>query len=379
MFLYDVTSSYLEGKFNEYAAYGYNRNKKKGKKQIVIGLLTDHEGDPISVQVFRGNTKDNLTVVEQVHKIYEQFNVKTLTFVRDRGMIKKNQLDKFSDDFRYITAITKPEVKKLIDAGKIKLKHFSDDVYEVSDGGIRYVLRRNPVRQNEIQNSRQEKWTEVQKFTKERNEYLRKHPKARVPTAVRRIRTKAKILKIYGWVKIRKKPKKREILVKEDDNALKKESLLDGCDVIKTILPTSHEASSQTVHDRYKDLIEIGWAFRTMKSSFLEIRPHYVRKATRTDGHVFVVMLAYKIIRYLQEAWKTLEITVEEGIYELSLICSLAVSGQDPLVQLIPQPSNLAKELIEAVDVVLPEVLISKGINVATRKKLLERRQESES
>lgn len=141
MFLYDVTSSYFEGKLNEYAAYGYNRDKKEGKKQIVIGLLTDHEGDPIFVQVFRGNTKDNLTVVEQVHKIYEQFNVKTLTFVGDRGMIKKTQLDKLSDDFRYITAITKPEVKKLIDTGKIKLKHFSDDVYEVSDEGIRYVLR----------------------------------------------------------------------------------------------------------------------------------------------------------------------------------------------------------------------------------------------
>ena len=92
LFLYDVTSSYLEGECNDYGEFGYNRDQKKGKKQIVIGMLTDHDGDPVSVQVFRGNTADNTTVMEQIQKITIRFGVKRSIFVGDRGMLKGPQL-----------------------------------------------------------------------------------------------------------------------------------------------------------------------------------------------------------------------------------------------------------------------------------------------
>ena len=152
LFLYDVTSSYAEGDQNEYGNFGYNRDKKRGKKQIVIGLLTDCEGDPVSVQVFEGNTSDNTTVVEQVQKISDQFNVTNVIFVGDRGMVKGPQINELGVDFKYVTAMTKPQMMSLIENNKIKLEDFSADLKEIADEktSLRYILRRNPIRMEEI-------------------------------------------------------------------------------------------------------------------------------------------------------------------------------------------------------------------------------------
>jgi transposase len=93
LFLYDVTSTYLEGALNELAAFGYNRDKKKGKMQLVIGLLCDEKGRPLSIEVFTGNTKDAATFDSQVRKMAERFGASEVTFVGDRGMIKSHQIE----------------------------------------------------------------------------------------------------------------------------------------------------------------------------------------------------------------------------------------------------------------------------------------------
>jgi transposase len=98
LYLYDVTSSYFEGQHNELAEYGYNRDKKKGKMQIVIGLMTDGKGNPIAVEVFKGNTNDTKTFASQIKKISNRFNVERVTFVGDRGMIKSAQIKDLSDE-----------------------------------------------------------------------------------------------------------------------------------------------------------------------------------------------------------------------------------------------------------------------------------------
>ena len=92
LFLYDVTSSYLEGQANALGAYGYNRDGKKGKKQIVIGLLCDEQGEPVSTEVFQGNTQDPATFASQVNKAKDRFGCERVTFVGDRGMIKSGQI-----------------------------------------------------------------------------------------------------------------------------------------------------------------------------------------------------------------------------------------------------------------------------------------------
>jgi hypothetical protein len=137
--------------------------------------------------------------------------------------------------------------------------------------------------------------------------------------------------------------------------------------VIKTNVEES--TTAEKVHERYKDLSAVEWAFRTMKTIHLEIRPYYVQKKERTEGHVFVIMLAYKLIRYLREAWKTFDLTVEEGISILSGIYGFFSEGQKGC-QYIPQPNKTAQELLAALAVELPGALPTMGVLVATRKKL---------
>lgn len=115
LFLYDVTSSYLEGTCNALADWGYDCDKKRSKKQIVIGLLAGPDGLPVAVGVFKGNTNDTKTVSEQVKILADCFGVKEVTLVGDRGMIKGPQIDALPEDFRYITAITKPQIAKMLD------------------------------------------------------------------------------------------------------------------------------------------------------------------------------------------------------------------------------------------------------------------------
>ena len=370
LFLYDVTSSYFEGLENELADYGYGRDGKKGKKQIVIGLLTDEEGDPISVQVYQGNTSDNKTFADQVDKVKKRFGGKSVTMVGDRGMIKSTQIEQLPESFHYLTAITKPQIKTLLKEGALQMELFDETVCEIEWKGVRYVLRRNPVRVKELSDSRHNKQQDIQRVVDQQNAKLKANPRTWVSTALRLVTKKIHQLKLHKWVTAT--AKNRTLSLQVNEEALKEISLLDGCYVLKTDVPAT-ETVAQVLHDRYKDLAMIEWAFRTMKTILLEMRPHYVRKESRTRGHVCSVMLAYKIIRYLADAWQGFDITVEEGINELASICSVEVSIGDAKYQTVPEPRLLGKQLLQAIQVELPEAIPSRGIHVATRKKLIPR------
>ncbi|MFQ5493740.1 MAG: IS1634 family transposase, partial [Candidatus Dojkabacteria bacterium] len=336
IFLYDVTSSYLEGTNNFFGEYGYNRDGKKGKQQIVIGLLCDESGEPVSAEVFAGNTQDTQTFASQVKKVAERFGCERVTFVGDRGMIKIPQIKNLPEGFHYITAITKPQIDSLIDQGVIQMGLFDEEVFEVEDDGIRYILRRNPVRVEEINESRISKRKSVEKLLKKKNIYLRKHARAKVETAIKDVNKKIVQLKIDKWLKVISQ--ERTLKLEVDNNVLEEASRLDGCYVIKTDLPKD-VADKQIIHDRYKDLAEVERAFRTCKTDFLEVRPVYVQTEKNTRGHVFVVMLAYMIVRILRDAWKQFDLTVEEGLKQLSTLCSteVKVKKQGSCIQ-IPRP-----------------------------------------
>ena len=149
---------------------------------------------------------------------------------------------------------------------------------------------------------------------------------------------------------------------------------LDGCYVLKTDVPKK-VADKQTIHARYKDLAQVEWAFRTSKTVQLEMRPVHVRLAGRTRGHVFVVMLAYQIVQELANRWHEINLTVAEGINELTTLCATEVLVNDePRCHKIPQPRPSLEQLLKAASVRLPDVLPCKGTRVATRKKLPENR-----
>ena len=376
LFLYDVTSSYLEGEANELGAYGYNRDGKKGKKQIVIGLLCDPGGEPVATEVFRGNTQDAATFAAQVHKAAQRFGCERVTFVGDRGMIKSGQMEELSRaGFHYITAITKPQINKLLHDGILQMELFAERVCEIEHEGERYILRRNPLRAEQVAASRADKQARVERLVAERNRYLEQHPRAQGATAAKVVEQKIAQLKIDAWLRLELAGGRLRLVV--DEGARADLSRLDGCYVIKTDLPAG-VAAKQLVHDRYQDLAQVEQAFRTCKTAHLEVRPIYVRKAANTRGHVLVVMLAYLIRRELGRAWARLDVTVAEGLEQLQTLCSmeLKVQGGSSCLRL-PRPRAQSRALLAALEIRLPEALPHRPVRVVTRKKLPQRRKTS--
>ena len=376
LFLYDVTSSYFEGTCNELGAFGYNRDGKKGKRQIVIGLLCDEWGQPVSIEVFKGNTNDTKTFYSQIKKVVERFGNNEITFVGDRGMIKSPQIKEIKkNSLHYITAITKKQIETLLKQGTIQLEFFDEDLAEIeADQGVRFILRRNPTRAEEIKQKRDNKLLSMEHFVIKQNRYLSEHHRAKVETALRKIEERALKLQISKWLIVTVKERKIDIQV--DESALAEESKLDGCYVLTTDL--KKEISKETVHSRYKDLAKVEWAFRTSKTTELEIRPIHVRLAGRTRGHALVVMLAYKIVQELANRWRNIELTVQEGINELSQVCAIEMRvNNKPFANRIPHPRDSIKKLLTGAGVHLPEIFSASAKKVATRKKLVERRKKS--
>ena len=374
LYLYDVTSSYLEGTENELGAFGYNRDKKKGKLQIVIGLLCNESGVPLSIEVFSGNTNDTKTLLPQVEKIKNRFGGTEVTLVGDRGMIKNTHLEEIkSSGLHYITAITKPQIEKLLKNGVLQFELFDNNLAEIETGdGVRYVMRRNPQRALEIEKSRQGKLENINKELAKQNTYLLEHSKAKGEIALKKITAKIQRLQAAEWLSAT--IENRVISIVRDEESLAAESKLDGCYAIKTDL-SKEMASKEIVHTRYKDLTHVEMAFRTSKTVELEMRPINVRLESRTRGHVFVVMLAYKIVQELSKRWKAIDLTVEEGIKELSTLCAIEIeiNGSGKVNQ-IPEPRASIKKLLKAAKVSLPDILPSKGIIVSTKKKLTDSR-----
>ena len=378
LFLYDVTSSYLEGERNEFAAFGYNRDGKRGKRQIVIGLLCNGEGTPLSVEIFMGNTQDPKTFASQVKKAADRFGGGAVTFVGDRGMIKSPQIkDLHERGFHYITAITKPQIEMLLQGGLIQMGLFDQGLAEVtSQSGVRYILRRNPDRAHEIAMNREEKVQVLLKACERENKYLLDHPRAKSEKALSRVKRRCERLKIGALCSV--SVKGREIALLKDVDAFMEASKLDGCYVLKTDLPCPI-ASKEVVHERYKDLSLVEWAFRSSKTVQLEMRPVYVRLATRTRGHAFVVMMAYRIIKELALCWKDLNVTVAEGIKELTMLCTVELRGGVGTASChqIPQPRESIQRLLKAAGVRIPKALPSRGVIVTTKKKLQTKRKTS--
>lgn len=376
LFLYDVTSSYLEGEDNELAAFGYNRDRKSGKRQVVVGLLCNGQGQPLSIEVFEGNTQDPKTLLSQVKKVADRFGGGEVTFVGDRGMIKGHQIETLGEEgFHYITAVTKPTIERLLAEGTLQMGLFDNDLAEIEDAGLRYVLRRNPQRQQEMSEARRDRQARFQTVLDKGNAYLADHPRAKVSVTLRKIEDLSKRLGLASWLEI--KVAERVLSAHENPEVLEHKTRLDGCYVLKTDLPTQC-ASKELIHSRYKDLAQVEWAFRTAKTTHLEMRPIYVRLASRTRGHALVVMLAYRLVQELRQRWNSLDMTVEEGITLLSQLCliHIAVTGQPSVVQL-PKPAKDVEQLLDLAGVRLPSTIPPPKGKVSTKKHLQTERKSN--
>ena len=358
IYLYDVTSSYFEGTENELAAYGYNRDGKRGKMQIVIGLLCDNDGYPISIEVFAGNTQDTSTVHSQLQKLKKRFGIKNVIMVGDRGMIKKASIATINDmNWCYITAITKPQIETLLKSTVLQLEMFTEKLMEVEHDNVRYVLRRNPYRAEEIQVNRDSKLGKIKELVKLKNEYLSAHPKSKLKTALTELNKKIEKLKLGQWISVTSRDSNRTLTLNINKEQLDEESKLDGCYVIKSNVPKDL-ADGDTLHSRYKDLALVETAFRTMKQSFEELRPIYVRKELRTKGHVFVCMLSYIIVKYASIQCKDLDFTRKHIFETLNNIQYVTFDHKN--IQLKVLPKKLlpqSQKIIDALNIKLPDYL----------------------
>jgi transposase len=362
VFLYDVTSSYLEGEKNELGAYGYNRDGKKGKRQIVVGLLTDAAGEPFAVRVFEGNTADPSTVPTPIAILKQRFHVAEVVFVGDRGMVKaKGKAMLAAERLRYITALTEPQIRTLLKRGVIQLGQFAEQASEVQAAGRRYILRKNAAEARKAWRRLQDKLHTLQTLVATRNAKVAASPRCQPEAGLGHVQAWIKRHKLTNAVAVRLDG--RCLTVDSDAAAQEQAMQLAGCYVLETDVSPAL-LDTQTAHDRYKDLAHVEHDFRTMKTGLLEVRPIFVRKESRTRGHVFVCLLALKLSRELQRrlaaAFGTTQdephgVTVPDAVAALNRLCLLTYPFDERhSVTRLPRPDAQQTRILQALQVPLP-------------------------
>ena len=294
---YWVTSSYFEGEDNELGQYGYNRDGKKGKLQIVIGLLTAADGEPLAVRVFEGNTADPATVASQITNMKEQFGMAEVVVVGDRGMIKaKGKAALSAEGSAFITALTDAQVRTLsisaLKQGVLQPEWFHAHLCEVEQDGKRSIVRRNDAVRGREERRRADQLQQLQEQIVERNAFVAKSPRASAETGLAALQRWVNSQRLGQFVTLT--VEERAILCVINEDAKAEDALLDNGYLLETDVPKDW-LDAKTVDARYRDLQKVERNFRTVKTAFLEIRPIFVRKAARTKAHVFVAMLALKI------------------------------------------------------------------------------------
>jgi hypothetical protein len=322
MALFDLSSSWLEGRCCPLAARGYSRDGKKGKLQIEYGLLTDPDGRPVAVRVFEGNTGDPAAFTAITGVMRKKFGLDKMVMVGDRGMITSariaalNRLEDGTpppDRYGWITALRAPAIRKLMaDGGPLQLSLFDEqDLAEITSPdfpGERLVACRNPVLAAER--------------ARKREDLLAATEKLLAPIAARvaagRLSGAAAIGVEVGKVIARYKTGKHfsltttdtSLVIERDQAKIEEEAALDGFYVLRTPVPAS-ELDAPAVVAAYKNLARIERDFRHIKSDDLDLRPVFHRLEERVKAHVLICMLACYLTWHLRQAWASLTFTDE--------------------------------------------------------------------
>jgi len=308
LLLYDVTSTWLEGRCCELGRLGYSRDGRRDKLQIVVGLLCTAGGCPVAVEVFEGNTGDPATLSAQISKLKQRFGLKRVVLVGDRGLITSARIaeDLMPAELDWITALRAPAIQKLAaENGPLQLSLFDDrDLAEIESPdypGERLIVCRNPA----LGAERARKRTELLAATE--------HELARIQARVRRprqpLRGAHKIGQAVGAVLGRRKVAKHfRITITDDDLSFTRdaasiaaEAALDGLYVLRTNVPAESLSAADTVR-AYKSLARVERAFRSLKTIDLDLRPVFHWTAPRVRAHVLLCMLAYYLEWHMRQA-----------------------------------------------------------------------------
>ncbi len=308
--LYDVSSSYFEGRCCPLARLGYSRDGRRGTPQIIYGLLCDKPGRPVCVEVFAGELHDDKTLPSQLEKLKQRFGLETVVVVSDRGMVTKANLKLLaeSDGVGWITALKAPQIKKLVAQGALQLSLFDEhNLAEITADedypGERLVVCRNPLVGAERARKRAELLAATERGLAE--------IAARVARGT--LLGAAQIGLAVGPAAKRYRMRKHFELQITDtsfsfarkDAQIAAEAALDGIYVLRTSLPAGDLSSAEVVRS-YKQLEQVERAFKTFKGPELEIRPIHHHLDHRVRAHVFLCMLAYYLTWHLRQAWAPL-------------------------------------------------------------------------
>jgi len=306
--LYDVTSTYFEGRCCPLARLGHSRDGKSGKLQIVFGLLCNADGCPVAVEVFEGNTSDPQTFSAQVQKVRRRFAIERVVWVGDRGMITEARI---REDLRgeggldWITALRAPQIRELVANGALQLSLFDQqDLAEITSDeypGERLIACRNPFLAEERARKREEL---LQATERELDKVVAATQRAKRP-----LRGQDRIGLRVGRALHRFKMAKHLRLHITDDafhyernpDSIAAEAALDGIYILRTSVPAEALDSQQTV-SAYKSLAHVERAFRSYKSLDLKVRPIFHRLSHRVRGHLFLCMLAYYVEWHMRRA-----------------------------------------------------------------------------
>jgi transposase len=335
--LYDVTSSYYEGKTCPLARFGYDRDGKTGCPIIVYGVLTDADGRPVAVQVYPGNTADPKTVPDQVEALAKRFGLSRVVLVGDRGMLTQTQIDVFKKHpgLGWISALRSGAIRRLLADGHLVKKNLeAERLAEISSPefpGERLVACYNP----QLAEQRRHKRQELLAATQAELEAL--------AASVGRTETAADIGVRAGKVINHYKMAKHFTLMIRDghlgwarkNDTIQKEEILDGIYVIRTSEPAERLTAADGVRS-YKRLALVEQSFRCLKGIDLLVRPIHHRTAERVRAHIFLCVLAFYVEWHLRQAWEPLLFEDEE----------LAVDRQrrDPVLPAKPSQSARVKK-----------------------------------
>ena len=313
--LFDVSSSYFEGRTCPLAKLGYSRDGKPGTRQIIYGLLCDRPGRPIAVDVFSGELHDDKTLPAQVTRLKSRFGLNTVVVVCDRGIVTRANLDllKDSDGVDWITALKAPQIKRLAATGALQLSLFDQtNLAEITAPddfpGERLVVCRNPL----VAAERARKRSELLQATERDLQQIADRVERGTLTGADQIG-----LAVGPALKRHKMKKHFDVQITDTTFAfarrtdqITQEAALDGFYVLRTSVSASELASDEVVR-AYKDLEHVERAFASFKGPDLEIRPIRHRLEDRVRAHVLICMLAYYLTWHLKTAWKPLLFTDE--------------------------------------------------------------------
>jgi transposase len=315
--LYDVSSSYYEGRHCPLAKYGHDRDGQKGLPIIVYGLMTDYEGRPIAVEVYPGNTGDPTTVVDPVNKLRERFQLSRVVLVGDRGMLTPPQIEKLKahPQMGWITALTNLAIRGLLAEGALQLSLLDEkNLIEIQSAhypGERLMVCYNPLLAEERKRKREELLQATEKaLSRIVKEVERRKQKPLTATEIA-----LKVGKVLGKYKMSKHfthtIEHGKLSWARRLEAIEQEAKLDGIYVLRTSEAAEQLSAADTVRG-YKSLAQVERAFRSLKGLDLRIRPIRHRTEERVPAHIFLCMLAYYVEWHLRRVWAELLFEDEE-------------------------------------------------------------------